>query len=115
MVGAVHTDGHTEYNPIHDDDILAMLPGMLEAASIPVTTVNWGGHDAVSIEEWCAQLGEWTGLTPKFEVTDKTLGSVIPDLTKQHDLGFTASIGWKDGFRRMISTSRPDLYKGPAA
>ena len=97
------------------DDIVASIPSLLSIAGSNAPAVNWGGEELVSIEEWCAQLGEWTGLTPKFEVTDKTLGSVIPDLTKQHDLGFRASIGWKDGFRRMISTSRPDIYKGPAA
>jgi nucleoside-diphosphate-sugar epimerase len=111
----VHPDQPSQFAPIHSDDIVASLPYFLSIADPSTPVVNWGGEELVSIEEWCEQLGEWTGLTPTFDVTTQTLGSVIPDLTKQHDLGFKASVGWKDGFRRMISTSRPDLYKGPAA
>ncbi len=111
----VHPDQPSQFTPIHADDIVASIPYLLSIADTSAPVVNWGGEELASIEEWCALLGEWTGLTPTFDVTDRTLGSVIPDLTKQHDLGFTASIGWKDGFRRMISTSRPDIYKGPAA
>ena len=38
---------------IHQDDIVAMVPGLLAVASVPAATVNWGGSEAVSIEEWC--------------------------------------------------------------
>lgn len=30
------------YNPIHQDDIVAMIPKLLAVASIPATTVNLG-------------------------------------------------------------------------
>ncbi|MGZ4709258.1 MAG: NAD-dependent epimerase/dehydratase family protein, partial [Acidimicrobiales bacterium] len=36
----VHTNGPSRFNPIHDDDILATLPRMLEAAAVPATIVN---------------------------------------------------------------------------
>jgi hypothetical protein len=111
---AVHTDGHTEYNPIHDDDILGMLPGMLEIASVPVTTVNWGGHDAVSIEEWCAYFGELTGIEPQFFPTDMTLQSVSVDVTKMEQLVGKPSVGWKDGWRRIVRAHYPDLLKSDA-
>jgi UDP-glucuronate 4-epimerase len=110
----VHTDGHTEYNPIHDDDIFEMLPGMLAIASVPVTTVNWGGHDAVSIEEWCAYFGELTGIEPQFFPTDMTLQSVSIDVTKMEELVGKPSIGWKDGYRRIVAAHYPDLLKSDA-
>ena len=39
--------GPARYNPIHEDDIIATLPKMLEAASVPATTVNWCGDQTV--------------------------------------------------------------------
>ena len=74
------------YNPIHSDDIIATIPALLEAASVPATVVNWGGDDPVSIEDWCTYLGELTGLEPKFEPTDQTIESVSVDLTRMHEL-----------------------------
>ena len=47
---------------LHADDIFAMVPRLLAAASVPAVTVNWGGSEPVSIEEWCTYLGELTGV-----------------------------------------------------
>jgi len=105
----VHSNQPSIYHPIHDDDIAAMLPGLLSAATIGATTVNWGGNDAVSIEEWCAYLGELTGLTPTFAPTDATIDSVQVNLEKLHALVGTTSVPWKEGFRRMVEARRPEL------
>ena len=50
------------YNPIHEDDVVAQVPRLLDIADVPAVTVNWGGSDQASIEEWCGYLGELTGL-----------------------------------------------------
>ena len=49
--------GPARYNPIHEDDIIATIPKLLEVASVPATTVNWAGDQIVSIQEWCTYLG----------------------------------------------------------
>jgi UDP-glucuronate 4-epimerase len=49
----VHPERPNRFNPIHERDILRMLPRMLEIASVPATTVNWGVSEAVDLEEWC--------------------------------------------------------------
>ncbi len=41
-VPPVPPGGPAVYNPIHEDDIIAMIPKLLEVASVPATTVNWG-------------------------------------------------------------------------
>jgi nucleoside-diphosphate-sugar epimerase len=107
----VHTDAPSLYNPIHDDDIAAMVPALLDAASVPATIVNWGGNDAVSIEEWCAYLGELTGLDGATVQTDQTLESVTIDTTRMHELVGTTSVDWRDGFRRMVEARHPELLK----
>jgi nucleoside-diphosphate-sugar epimerase len=69
-------DRPSRYTPIHEDDIIATIPALLGAASVPAAIVNWAGQEQVSIEEWCAYLGELTGLEPRFEITDRALDSV---------------------------------------
>jgi UDP-glucuronate 4-epimerase len=110
----VHEDAPSVYHPLHEDDIVAMLPGLLSAAAVPATTVNWGGEDAVSIEEWCTYLGELTGLEPTFAATTATIDSVQIDLTRMHELVGTPTVGWRDGFRRMVGAQHPELLAGQA-
>jgi nucleoside-diphosphate-sugar epimerase len=105
----VHTDDPSTYHPIHEDDIASMIPGLLGAASVPVTTVNWGGTDPVSVEEWCSYLGDLTGLSVGFEKTDATIDSVMVDLSRLHHLVGETSVHWRDGMRRMVEARHPEL------
>src|SRR5262245_35479797 len=107
----VHADRPSRYTPIHEDDIIATIPGLLRAASVPATIVNWAGQEQVSLEEWCAYLGELTGLEPRFEVSDKALDSVQVDTTRLLALAPHAKVSWKDGFRRMVEVRAPELLQ----
>jgi nucleoside-diphosphate-sugar epimerase len=107
----VSADAPNLYNPIHDDDIAAQVPRLLDAASVPATIVNWGGKDQASVEEWCAYLGELTGLEGKTAATDQTIGSVTIDNTRMHELIGETTVSWKDGFRRMVQAQHPELLK----
>ncbi|HEY4377353.1 MAG TPA: NAD(P)-dependent oxidoreductase [Acidimicrobiales bacterium] len=105
----VHADAPSTYCPLHEDDIVRQVPALLDAASLPVEVVNWGGPDAVSVEEWCAYLGELTGLTPIFAPTEQTLESVVTDTTKLDALVGPGQVTWRDGFRRMVAARAPEL------
>jgi UDP-glucuronate 4-epimerase len=105
----VHSDAPSIYNPIHEDDIVATIPKLLEVASVPATIVNWGGPETVSIEEWCAYMADMTGLEPKFVQTEMTVPSVAIDLTLMRSLIGEAKVTWRDGFRRLAEASYPDL------
>ncbi|MGA2837935.1 MAG: NAD(P)-dependent oxidoreductase [Acidimicrobiales bacterium] len=105
----VHIDAPSVYHPIHEDDIVAMVPGLLGVAETPATIVNWGGSQAASIEEWCGYLGELTGLTPSFAPTAATIDSVQIDLTRMHALIGPTSVAWKDGMRQMVAARHPEL------
>ncbi len=98
----VWPDGPSRFNPIHEDDIVATLPAMLEAASVPATIVNWGGDQETSIEAWCEYMGELVGVEPQFERTTNTIGGIPTDNTKRLALVGPTSVGWKDGLRRMV-------------
>ena len=67
----LHPDKPNYYNPLHVDDYIEKIPYLLGAATPEVTTVNFGGSQKVSIEEWCAYIGELTGFTPVFKDNPK--------------------------------------------
>jgi UDP-glucuronate 4-epimerase len=105
----VHRDAPSVYHPLHEDDILAMIPGLIGAATAPATTVNWGGDQAVSIEEWCGFLSDLTGVPARFAPTQDTIDSVQIDLTRMHQLVGSTSVDWRDGMRRMVAARHPEL------
>ena len=104
----VHVDAPSIYHPLHADDILAMVPRLLAAASVPAVTVNWGGSEAVSIEEWCTYLAGLAGTEARFEPTAQTIDSVQIDTTRMHELAGTTTVPWRDGMRRMAKALHPD-------
>ncbi|MEZ5180345.1 MAG: NAD(P)-dependent oxidoreductase [Acidimicrobiales bacterium] len=101
--------GPAIYNPIHEDDIVAMVPRMLEAADVPATIVNWGGEEVVSVQEWSAYLTELTGVEIPLVEGPSAIPSVVADLTRAHELVGRAEVGWRDGFRRMVEARHADL------
>jgi UDP-glucuronate 4-epimerase len=101
----VHPDRPNTYNPIHSDDYIAKLPALLGIASPQVTTVNFGGSQAVSIEEWCTYLGELTRDNPS------AFGTLCIDTDEMHRLIGATSVDWRSGMRRMLQSLAPDLLK----
>ena len=111
MAIPVHPSLGNYYAPIHEDDVVAHVEKLLAAASVPALTLNWGGSNEASIEEWCAYMGELTGLEPKFDYTEQALGSISPDPDRMHEYLGRTTVHWKDGLRRMIETRNPELLR----
>jgi nucleoside-diphosphate-sugar epimerase len=105
----LHPDKPSMYSLIHEDDIVASIPALLQSASVPANIVNWGGAETVSIEDWSAYLGELIGAKPILEYTDKgPLESVMVDTTKLFSITGPFKTTWKDGLRRMVAAKHPD-------
>lgn len=100
---AVRTDGPSPFNPIHIDDMVEMIPKLLDVASVGATTVNWGGDQVVTIEEWSAYMAELLGVEPVFAPSATTFYSVELDLTRMHELVGHTRVDWRDGFARMVA------------
>lgn len=107
----VHPDRPNLFNPIHTDDIVASVPALLAAASVPATIVNWGGAEQVALEDWVAYLGELAGREVTLVETDATIGGVTVDLTKMHNVIGPTSVTWREGLRRMVTASHPELMR----
>jgi nucleoside-diphosphate-sugar epimerase len=97
------------YSPIHSDDIIRQIPLLLGVASVPATTVNWAGPDVVSVQEWCAYLGALVGREPIIEQTEMALPSVAVDVTRMNELIGPSEVHWRDGMRRMVEVSHPEI------
>ena len=106
----VHREQPNLYNPIHEDDYVAQIPGLLAVAGVPATTVNWGGAP-VALEQWCAYLGELTGLEPRFQPTEQTIPPLELDLARLHELVGPAAVDWREGIRRMVEARAPELLR----
>jgi len=105
----IHPDGPNDFNPIHDDDIAASIPSLLDAATVPAPTINWGGSETVSIEQWSTYLAELMGRSVSFETSETALSSVPIDTTRLEDLHGPTSTDWRDGLRRMVANLHPEL------
>jgi UDP-glucuronate 4-epimerase len=101
--------GPALYNPIHEDDIIAKIPKLLAAASVPATTVNWAGDQMISLQEWCTYLGSLAGREPTFEVSAQALRGNPVDVTKMRELTGGTTVDWRDGMRRMAATFHPEV------
>lgn len=106
----VQPDGPNWFNPIHQDDYIALIPKLLAVATVPAVTTNLGGEPA-SVEEWCTYIGELIGREPKFAYdAPQYTSAVIPlDLTRMHELVGQAKVKWREGVRRMIERRHPEL------
>ena len=107
----LHPDKPNYYNPLHADDYIEKIPYLLGAATTEVTTMNFGGSQKVSIEEWCAYISELTGFEPKFQDNPKAFGSLCIDLQKMHSLIGETSVDWREGIRRQIESLAPELLR----
>lgn len=94
------------YSPIHQDDINAQTEALLEAASVPATIVNWAGDEPVSVQEWCAYVGELTGTEPKVNVVhpEGTLKGSIASNERRLAITGPCTVSWRDGIRDVVES-----------
>jgi len=94
------------YSPIHQDDINAQTEALLDAAAVPATIVNWAGDEPVSVQEWCAYVGEVAGIDPVVNVVHPpgTLkGSIASNVARASFTG-PCTVSWRDGIRDVIES-----------
>jgi len=105
----VPAGGPARYNPIHEDDIIAMIPKLLAVASVPATTLNWCGEQTVSLQDWCNYLGSLVGKEPVFEESEQALRGNPTDASRMRELVGATTVDWRDGMRRMAAKFHPEL------
>ena len=98
------------YSLIHQDDINEQAEALLAAASVPTTVVNWGGDEGVSVQQWCAYIGELTGIAPDVQVKlmPGTSRGSIADPTKRISFTGPCKVPWREGIRRTFEARYPN-------
>ncbi|APY96363.1 NAD-dependent epimerase/dehydratase family protein [Burkholderia pseudomallei] len=112
----VPREGQNWASLIHTDDLVRQVPLLWEAASSPALVLNWGGDDAVGIQDCLQYVADLTGVDARFERSDVTRETYAFDNTKRRALIGDCTVHWKDGVRRTIETHFPGAVKTqPAA
>ena len=111
----LHPERPNYFNPLHADDYIEKIPYLVGAATPEVTTVNFGGSQRVSVEEWCEYIAELTGLEPEFQENPAAFGSLAIDTEKMHELIGPTKVDWREGIRRQIENLAPELLKKDSA
>jgi nucleoside-diphosphate-sugar epimerase len=91
------------HSPVHIEDMKHQLEPLLDAASNPALIVNWGGDEAVSMQEWVRLTNEWSGKTATIEVRG-VVGAPIAnaaDPTLRKSITGPSRIKFHDEFRKM--------------
>lgn len=105
----LHPETPNRYNPIYEDDYVELGIRAMEVAGLPPVVVNWAGSETVSVEDYCAYMGELVGVKPVFEYTTDAHTPIWPDVTHMHEVLGHTRVGWRDGMRRMIEARHPGL------
>jgi nucleoside-diphosphate-sugar epimerase len=107
----LYPDKPNNYNPIYEDDYVELGIRAMQVAARPPIVVNWAGSETVSVEDYCAYLGELVGVQPIFEYTPEAHTPLWPDVAYMHEILGRTKVHWRDGFRRMIEARHPELLR----
>ena len=107
----LYPDKPNNYNPIYEDDYVELGIRAMEVAAVPPIVVNWAGSETVSVEDYCAYMGELVGVEPIFEYTPEAHTPLWPDVTYMHEVLGRTKVHWRDGFRKMIEARHPELLR----
>jgi nucleoside-diphosphate-sugar epimerase len=96
-------------SPIYQDDIVAQVGGLLSAASVPATIVNWAGDDGVDVEVYCRYMADIVGIKPEFERSPHSVKHTVTDNSLRRAIVGNCQVKWQDGMRRMIAARHPEI------
>jgi UDP-glucuronate 4-epimerase len=105
----LHPDTPNNFNPMYEDDYVELGIRAMEVASVPPVVVNWAGSETVSVEDYCAFMGELVGVEPIFEYDPTAHTPLWPDVTRMHEILGRTKVPWRNGFRRMIQARHPEI------
>ena len=102
----VHPNAPSRYNPIHEDDLIAMIPGLLAIASVTPAVVNCGTGDHRGVVRHPRELTPAQARRPPTRPWTVTV-----DLARLRELVGTTKVDLRDGLRRMVSARHPELIR----
>lgn len=101
--------GEAWFTCIHQADINRQVAGLLSAASVPATVVNWGGDEAVEVRSWCQYLGELVGREVRFHEEESAIPSRVTDNRRRIELVGPCQLGWREGLSAVVRERYPEI------
>jgi nucleoside-diphosphate-sugar epimerase len=99
----VHPSDPMLFSPIHERDIVDQLAALVGAAAVPATVVNWGGDEAVRLQEWCALMGELIGAEPVYRTSDRAFRGAPVDAATRMAITGPTRVPWRAGMTAVVA------------
>jgi nucleoside-diphosphate-sugar epimerase len=106
--------GPTVLSVIHHQDMAEQTEALLDAATVPATTVNWCGDEAVVHEDYLRYLAELLGIEPNYVPITPGLASRICDPSRRASITGPCRFDWRTGMRKLVE-ERPLTEGGQTA
>jgi nucleoside-diphosphate-sugar epimerase len=102
-----HKGGQSLASLLHTDDLIRQVPLLWAAASSPALILNWGGDEAVGIQDCMGYIASITGIQARFVRSNVMRQTYAFDNTKRRALIGNCSVHWKEGVRRTLEAHFP--------
>lgn len=113
MPYAKRPDADSWCSPIHQDDIVQQVQGLLDHATVGARIINLGGDEVTTIEEIIDHLEALTGLTMKIEAAQRAAWETqVLDPTLRRELAGPCRVPWRDGVRSALEQRYPGAMAG---
>jgi nucleoside-diphosphate-sugar epimerase len=99
----VHPTDPMLFSPIHEQDIVDQLGALVASAAVPATVVNWGGDEAVRMQEWCALMGDLVGTQPVSRTSDRAFRGAPVDARKRTAITGPTRVPWREGMAALVA------------
>ena len=94
--------------PIHEDDMAEHLEAFFDGATVGGTVTNWGGDDAVSVEQIVPWVAAQLGMSYSFTSWENIIAYPRNlDPGKRNSLTGPCKVKWQEGFKRVIEERFP--------
>jgi nucleoside-diphosphate-sugar epimerase len=94
---------------IHEDDIIAQVEPLIQAAAVPPTMVNWISDEAVDEVEMIEYIGRISGIRPNVVIDDAKATTVFagdPEMRKT--ITGPSKVSWKPGILKTLRHNFPE-------
>lgn len=99
----VHPTDPMMFSLIHERDIIDQLGALVDSAAVPATVVNWGGDEAVRMQEWCALMGDLVGTDPVYRTSDRAFRGAPVDASRRTAITGPTRVPWREGMAALVA------------
>jgi nucleoside-diphosphate-sugar epimerase len=99
----VHPTDPMMFSLIHERDIIDQLGALVDSAAVPATVVNWGGDEAVRMQEWCALMGDLVGTDPVYRTSDRAFRGAPVDPGRRTAITGPTTVPWREGMTALVA------------